>query len=496
MSERYESLHPNAPATTNFGGTKVTTRMAQNACDDCAGAFCAPECPDEKNMPAWLIPFEKAKAAMNAGNHVTYNEKMTEAWEFLKFSHLTRVTGRVCPAPCEGTVGGNDGCVKNFAGAAPVSIKESERFIADYAHEQGWDRINVENPLNGPENTVAIIGSGPAGIAAAAELIQAGFKVEMHEARAYPGGLLRDGIPADKLPDDVVDWELDRLKETGQFTLHLNSQVDGEQINQMENQYAGVIVAIGKETPKAPGNPGRENCENVRCGMDLRRAETAKRLTEEGPYGDIEFDPTLLELKDKKVLVLGAGDTADDVTLTANQLGAQTVKAFRKPLEKVVDERPYDSAYTPDKIGRYEVWDDVASEDGRTLVESYEEQPDGQVKVIFGSGKEAMFDFVYECYGYQAADVNGLKSGQDLIRNVGAQAELAIMTEDIAKPVRRVREAVLAAGDAAHLPMSQSNDWVVTAIADGTQAAKHLIQTRFPERPITGGSPQSTPTFF
>ena len=287
-------------------------------CMDCGVPFCQSEngCPVNNLIPEW--------------NHLVYTERWQTALNRLhKTNNFPEFTGRVCPAPCEGS------CVLGITNPA-VTIKNIENAIVDKGFEEGW--IKASPPENRTGKSVAIVGSGPAGLAAAAQLNKAGHTVTVYERADRIGGLLMYGIPNMKLGKDVVQRRVDLLTEEG-ISFITNADVGGDgdnaidvKILQQEND--AVLFATGATTARDLDVPGR-HLKGVHLAMEFLTANTRSLLDsglEDGNY---------ISAKDKNVVVIGGGDTGTDCIATALRHGCKSMVNFellpRSPAERAED---------------------------------------------------------------------------------------------------------------------------------------------------------------
>jgi glutamate synthase (NADPH/NADH) small chain len=281
-------------------------RTQGSRCMDCGIPFChtgklisgmASGCPINNLIPEW--------------NDLVYRGLWKEALERLhKTNNFPEFTGRVCPAPCEGscTVGIN---------APPVTIKNIENAIVDRGWDEGW--ITPDPPKNRTGKKVAVIGSGPAGLSAAAQLNKAGHTVTVYERADRPGGLLMYGIPNMKLDKKkVVLRRIQVLEEEGvQFVC--NSEV-GRDVNAQElmEKFDAIIVATGATKPRDFPIEGRE-LHGIHFAMDFLTANTKAVLSDE----DQEID--FISAEGRDVIIIGGGDTGTDCVGTSMRHGCKTV---------------------------------------------------------------------------------------------------------------------------------------------------------------------------
>lgn len=281
-------------------------------CMDCGTPFCqvgemvereTVGCPLGNYIPEWndLVYRGDFKAAY---------ERLTETNNFPDF------TGYVCPAPCEAS------CVMKI-NRESVAIKGIERTIIDEAFEQGWVKPRVAATQR--DEKVAIIGSGPAGLAAAEELNAWGYQVVVYEKNAKPGGLLTYGIPNMKLDKEVVFRRIRLLEDAG-ITFHCNVEI-GKDVSksELDETYDAVIVCTGAEKPRDLPLEGRMG-QGIHFAMDYLTEQTQLLLE--------ETDTPTISAKGKKVVVIGDGDTGADCVATALRDGCASIIQFNRKARK------------------------------------------------------------------------------------------------------------------------------------------------------------------
>lgn len=267
-------------------------------CMDCGVPFCqsavskyAPAvagCPVNNIIPEW--------------NHLIYKGRWKDAADLLhKTNNFPEFTGRVCPAPCEGA------CVLGI-NADPVTIKLHEVSIIDRAFEEGW--VVAVPPSKRSGKTVAVIGSGPSGLAAAAQLNKAGHMVTVYERADRIGGLLMYGIPNMKLQKEIVQRRVDLLAEEG-VVFVTNTEV-GKDISaeKIEEDFDAVVLCVGATVPRDLQAEGRES-KGIHFAMDFLRANTKSLLDSEHKDGNF------INAEGKNVVVIGGGDTGTDCVGTS-----------------------------------------------------------------------------------------------------------------------------------------------------------------------------------
>lgn len=291
----------------------ATLKKQASRCMDCGVAFCHQGCPLGNLIPEWndLVWRGHSREAV-ARMHATNN--------FPEF------TGRVCPAPCESA------CVLGINQPA-VTIKQVEYVIGEMAFDEGIVEPFIPDRL--VSQTVAVVGSGPAGLAAAQQLTQAGFTVAVYERDDRIGGLLRYGIPDFKLEKEILDRRLDVMRAEG--TRFRTGVEIGKDItwDQLRRRYDAVIVATGALEARELGVPGRE-LNGVHHAMEY--------LTQANRVAAGDEVPNQIRADGKHVVVLGGGDTGSDCIGTANRQNAASVTniaiGFELPAERP-DDQPW-----------------------------------------------------------------------------------------------------------------------------------------------------------
>ena len=281
----------------DFPEEKIRAQGAR--CMDCGVPFCHTGCPLANIIPDW--------------NDLVYRGRWREAIRVLhSTNNFPEFTGRICPAPCEAA------CVLGINQPA-VSIKLIERSVVERAWDEGW--IHPEPPQEKTGQRVAVVGSGPAGLAAAQQLRRSGHSVTVYEKSDRIGGLLRYGIPNFKLEKQVVDRRLDQMRAEGvNFVTNAHVGVNVP-VEDLVEEYDAVLLAGGSERPRDLPIPGRE-LKGIHFAMEFlpqqnRRCE-----------GDL-VDPAIAILAEgKRVVILGGGDTGADCLGTSLRQKAKSVHQF------------------------------------------------------------------------------------------------------------------------------------------------------------------------
>ena len=263
-------------------------------CMDCGVPFCHQGCPLGNLIPEW--------------NDLTWREDGKGAIERLhKTNNFPEFTGRLCPAPCESS------CVLGI-NQPPVTIKEIEVSIIDQAFENGW--VEPHPPERASSKTVAVVGSGPAGLAAAQQLTRAGHTVAVFERDEKIGGLLRYGIPDFKMEKHHIDRRIAQMEAEGtRFRTGVNIGVDITW-EDLRARYDAVVVATGATQPRDLNVPGRE-LDGVHFAMEY--------LGQANRWVAGEQVPNQIDARGKHVIILGGGDTGADCLGTATRQGALSV---------------------------------------------------------------------------------------------------------------------------------------------------------------------------
>jgi glutamate synthase (NADPH/NADH) small chain len=271
-------------------------------CMDCGIPFCHQGCPVNNLIPDW--------------NNLVYRDQWRAASESLhSTNNFPEFTGRVCPAPCEAS------CTLNIIDN-PVTIKTIECQIVDRAWEEGWIQ-----PVMAPKKTgktVAVVGSGPAGMACAQQLARAGHSVTLFEKADRIGGLLRYGIPDFKMEKHLIDRRMRQMEAEG-VVFRTNVEVGVTvSMDMLLADYDSVVLSGGAEAPRDLPIPGRE-LEGIHYAMDFLTQQNRRAAgdpeSKAAPEGTISA-------KGKDVVVIGGGDTGSDCIGTSNRHGAQSITQF------------------------------------------------------------------------------------------------------------------------------------------------------------------------
>lgn len=281
-------------------------------CMDCGVPFCQSGCPIGNIIPDW--------------NDLVFKDKWPEAIERLhKTNNFPEFTGRVCPAPCENS------CVLAI-NQPSVTIKNIEVSIVEKAYKEGW--IKPQPPKFRTKKKVAVIGSGPSGLACADQLNKYGHTVTVYEKNEVLGGLLTLGIPEFKMEKWVVERRLKRMEEEGvKFKTKVNVGVDIS-AKQLADKYDAIVLCGGAEHPRDLAVPGRE-LKGVYFAMEFLSQQNRLCL------GQKILNEKRISAEGKRVIVLGGGDTGSDCIGTSNRQGAIAVINYellpKPPKERALD---------------------------------------------------------------------------------------------------------------------------------------------------------------
>jgi glutamate synthase (NADPH) small chain len=270
-------------------------------CMDCGIPFCHEGCPLGNLIPDW--------------NDLVYRDKWADAIVQLHATNnFPEFTGRICPAPCESA------CVLAI-NDDPVTIEQIEMAIAERAFDQGW--VVPEPPERRSGKTVAVVGSGPAGLAIAAELNKSGHLVTVYERDEGPGGLMRFGVPDAKLPKSIIDRRAAILEAEGvrfEHNVDVGRDVSAEELRE---RHDALVIAIGSRVHRDVTVPGRE-LGGIHFAMDYLYQRNRWVAAQEGRASRAPEPGTEIVAAGKRVVVIGGGDTGMDCVSNANREGAES----------------------------------------------------------------------------------------------------------------------------------------------------------------------------
>jgi len=421
-------------------------------CMDCGTPFCMSGCPVNNIIPDW--------------NDLVYKQNWREALESLhSTNNFPEFTGRVCPAPCEAA------CTLNINND-PVGIKSIEHAIIDKGWEMGWVKPMPAARKTGKK--VAVIGSGPAGLACAQQLARAGHDVVLYEKSDRAGGLLRYGIPDFKLDKRLIDRRMEQMRAEG-VEFRLGRPVGGNSANALPAHellaaFDAMIVAGGAEQPRDLSIPGRE-LNGIHFAMEF--------LPQQNRVVAGDKVPGQILATGKHVVVIGGGDTGSDCVGTSNRQGAATVMQFELlPQPPQHENKPLVWPNWPIKLrtsssheeGCARDWS-VASKrfEGRNgevqeLVAARIEWKDGKMIEVPGSEFEVKADLVLLAMGFLGPQREGLIEELGLERDTRGNVRAST---DGAGCYATSNPKVFSAGD-----MRRGQSLVVWAIREGRQCAR------------------------
>ena len=417
-------------------------------CMDCGVPFCHTGCPVNNLIPDW--------------NDRVWKGRWREAARMLhSTNNFPEFTGRICPAPCEAAcvLGINDN---------PVTIKLVEQNIIDRAFEEGW--VLPEPPRRRTGKKVAIVGSGPAGLAAAQQLNRAGHLVTVFEKEDRLGGLLRYGIPDFKMEKSAVDRRLEQLRAEGiefRTNFKIGTQMSGEEL---QRSFDAVLLAMGAEQPRDLPIPGRE-LNGIHYAMDY--------LTQQNRRGAGDRVPSAEEISaaGKRVVIIGGGDTGADCLGTAHRQKAESVHQLQIHPMPPEDRHPT----TPWPLWPLQLRVEAAHEEGgyrewSVLTTHFSGDEEGNVKKLHcvRVGPKPALERVPDSEFYLDADLVLVAIGfsgpvrQGLLEQLPLELDARGNVRTDAKFMTSV-PGIFSAGDA-----RRGQSLVVWAIAEGRKAAHHI----------------------
>jgi glutamate synthase (NADPH/NADH) small chain len=421
-------------------------------CMDCGIPYCHNGCPVNNQIPDW--------------NDLVFRERWhAAALNLHSTNNFPEVTGRVCPAPCEAS------CTLNIDDN-PVTIKTIECAIADRAFEEGW--VAPEPPERKTGKTVAIVGSGPAGLAAAQQLARAGHEVHVYEKNAKPGGLLAYGIPDFKLEKHIVARRVQQMEAEG-VVFHCNAHV-GKTVSapELEEAHDALLLAGGSERPFDffASTPGRD-LDGLVFAMSFLPQQN-RRVA-----GEPQEDEPQVLAEGRHVIVIGGGDTGSDCIGTAFRQGARSVTQLEiMPMPPQKENKALSWPHWPLKLRvsssqaegakvEYSIsTTGFAGSNGRVEKLLYT-RVDGALKPVPGSEGELPADLVLFAMGFSGPVETDVV--QKLGLGVVPRGRFKGLDADERDYRIRGRKKVFVAGD-----MRRGQSLVVWAIREGRQAARAI----------------------
>ncbi len=421
-------------------------------CMDCGTPFCTSGCPVNNIIPDW--------------NDLVYKQNWREALETLhSTNNFPEFTGRVCPAPCEAA------CTLNINND-PVGIKSIEHAIIDKGWEMGW--VLPQPPARKSGKKVAIVGSGPAGMACAQQLARAGHEVVLYEKNDRIGGLLRYGIPDFKLEKQLIDRRVEQMRAEG-VEFRVNQAVGGSGGNALPakkllQEFDAVVVSGGAERPRDLPVPGRE-LDGVHFAMEFLPQQN-KVVAGDRIAGQITATG-------KHVVIIGGGDTGSDCIGTSNRQGAASVTQFELlPQPPAQENKPLVWPDWPVKLRTSSSQEEGCARDWSVATKRFEgaggkvkklvaarvEWKDGKMVEVPGSEFELAADLVLLAMGFLGPAQTGLIEELGLEQDARGNVKAAT---DGAGCYQTSNSKVFAAGD-----MRRGQSLVVWAIREGRQCAR------------------------
>ena len=422
-------------------------------CMDCGIPFCQTGCPVNNIIPDF--------------NDLVYRQNWREALETLhSTNNFPEFTGRVCPAPCEAA------CTLNINDEA-VGIKSIEHAIIDKGWEMGW--VTPQVPRHKTGKRVAVVGSGPAGLAVAQQLGRVGHDVIVFEKADRIGGLLRYGIPDFKMEKSHIDRRIAQMEAEGvQFRVKQNIGVDTPADVLMQD-FDAVVLAGGAEWPRDLPVPGR-NLDGIHFAMDF--------LPQQNKVVAGEKLPGQLLAGGKDVVVIGGGDTGSDCVGTSNRQGAKSVTQFELlPQPPEQENKPMVWPYWPIKLRTSSSHEEGCERDWSIATREFignngkveklravrVEWRDGKMQEVAGSAFEMKADLVLLAMGFLGPVQGGLLEQFGALGvEMDQRSNVKAATEGVGA-YRTANPKVFAAGD-----MRRGQSLIVWAIREGRQCARSV----------------------
>tara|TARA_B100000029_G_scaffold35458_1_gene33353 strand:+ start:1352 stop:2791 length:1440 start_codon:yes stop_codon:yes gene_type:complete len=418
-------------------------------CSQCGVPFCQVHCPLNNNIPDWLKL--TAEGRLQEANDLAHST-----------NNMPEVCGRICPQDrlCEGN------CVIEQSGHGTVTIGSIEKYIVDTAWDKGWIKpIKIKKEQN---QSVGIVGAGPAGLACAEELRKSGYKITIYDRYDRPGGLLIYGIPNFKLEKFVVERRTNLLKESG-ISFQQNVEIGKNfTLDELKEKHDAILIATGVYKPRDINLPGYD-LKNIFPAMEFLTASNRKGLGDKVE----SFDNGTLNAENKNVVVIGGGDTAMDCVRTAVRQNAKSVKClYRRDRENMPGSTR--EVYNAEEEGVEFIWlSNPKKFNGTQSISSVlvEKMKLGKADssgrrmplVIPNSDFEIKADLVIKALGFDPEDLPKLFSNEKLTISKWGTIKINLKSMETSIP------GVFAAGD-----IVRGASLVVWAIRDGRDAATEI----------------------
>ena len=413
-------------------------------CMDCGIPYCHSGCPVNNIIPDW--------------NNLVYEGDFKKAIEILhSTNNFPEFTGRICPAPCEAA------CTLNIDDT-PVTIKTIECSIIDKAWAEGW--IKPEISIKKINRSIAIVGSGPAGLAAAQQLARKGYKITVFEKNRKVGGLLRYGIPDFKMEKHLIDRRVDQMRKEGViFKTGLEVGFDIS-IRDIKDKFDATLITIGSEEARELNIPGR-NVEGIYPAMDF--------LPLQNKVVSGEIEKIKINAKNKDVVVIGGGDTGSDCIGTSFRQGANKVTQLEiMPMPPKKENKGLTWPYWPHKLRTSSSQEEGAIRDWSVMTESFETK-DGKVKGLNCVKLDSSLKPIKNSKFFIKAELVLLAMGFIHPRHNGLITQIKLKKDNRGniladvKDYKTSEESIFTAGDA-----RRGQSLVVWAIREGREAASSI----------------------
>ena len=415
-------------------------------CMDCGIPYCHSACPVNNIIPEW--------------NDLVYNSDFKRAIDVLhSTNNFPEFTGRICPAPCEAA------CTLNLEDT-PVTIKTIECSIIDKAWKEGWIKPQLSKIKI--KKNIAIIGSGPAGMAAGQQLVRKGYKVTVFEKNDKVGGLLRYGIPDFKMEKDLIDRRVVQMQAEGiifKNNCHIGVDVS---IKEIKSDFDAILITCGSEEARELNIPGRK-ASGVHLAMDFLPQQN-RAVSKE-----IEPQERTILARDKEVVVIGGGDTGSDCIGTSFRQGAKKVTQLEiMPMPPKKEMKDITWPYWPHKLRESSSQAEGADRDWSVMTKSFEEK-DGKLTGLNCIRLDKNMKPLKNSDFFLKADMALLAMGfihpkhDDIVKELNLKIDKRGNIEADDKNYKTSSKKVFVAGDA-----RRGQSLVVWAIREGREAAEAI----------------------